>query len=147
MGHDRARLAEEFLQEAVFRSRALQAASASLFAGANAKSANCGLGAKAAVVLELSPRGEVLFAKLFERELSAPELERVRDSMRGWIERQDALDRGRNHFLKAFRTKHGFDRSAYTPEQLAEFDSGLAAINAEVDAERLRAAEQLIAGS
>jgi hypothetical protein len=73
---------------------------------------------------------------LFESELAADEIERVREVMREWIERADALDRKRNHFLKAFRGRHGFDRNAYGPEELAAFEQGLAAVNAEVDRER-----------
>lgn len=145
MTDERLKTAEDFLQEAVFRSRAAQAAGTSLFAAAKPDAAGCGLGVRAEVVLELSPRGAELFAHLFERELAAEEVERVRGVMRAWIERADALDRKRNHFLKAFRGRHGFDRNAYAPDQLAEFEQGLAAVNAEVERERTEFARRLVA--
>ena len=141
MGSDRLALAEAFLQEAVFASRAKQAAGTALAAGASAKPTNCGLGREAAIELDLTPRGRELFDALFASTSSttssnAAGLAHVRDALGAWVERQDQLDRDRNHFLKAFRQRHGFDRRAYTPAQLAEFDSGLAAVNARVDTER-----------
>jgi hypothetical protein len=136
---ERLRLAESFLQEAVFESRAKQAAGTALFGGG----ASCGLGARAEVVLALSPRAAEFARALWPRELSSAELDRVRDVAREWVESQDALDRKRNHFLKDFRQRHGFDRSAYAAEQHAEFDSGLERINAEVTSRRRAAAERL----
>jgi hypothetical protein len=65
--------------------------------------------------------------------------------LRGWVEKQDALDRKRNHFLKAFRGQHGFDRTRYTSEQSAEFEAGLARVNDEED--RLRRAAALELGA
>ena len=56
---------------------------------------------------------------------------------------RDAFDRKRNHFMKEFRGKHGFDRTAYAPEILAGYDAGLARINAEEDAARRSAAERM----
>jgi hypothetical protein len=103
--------------------------------------AGCGLGARAEVALELSPRGAEIARELWPHELSGPELDIARRVTAEWVEHQDALDRKRNHFLKDFRTRHGFDRNAYPPDQLAAFDQGLARINAEVD-DRLRAAAQ-----
>ena len=64
--------------------------------------------------------------------------------MRAWIEAQDALDRKRNHFLKAFRNEHGFDRTKYDAAELAEFESGLARINDEENRERRSAASKLL---
>jgi hypothetical protein len=142
---DRLALAEAFLQEAVFESRAKQAAGTVLAAGASATATNCGLGREAAIELELSPRGRELFGALFGAAASScTELARIRAAMTAWIERQDQLDRDRNHFLKAFRQRHGFDRRAYAPEALAAYDSGLAAINARVDAERSEHASRLL---
>jgi hypothetical protein len=65
--------------------------------------------------------------------------------MSAWVERQDAIDRKRNHFLKAFRSRHGFDRARYAPEVLGEWEAGLAGINAEEDLERRAMAERLLA--
>ena len=132
---ERIRLAEEFLQEAVFRSRAKQAGSAAI------ANAGCGLGERAEVELELSPRAAELFPLLFG---DASDVVRVRAGVHEWVERQDALDRKRNHFLKAFRQAHGFDRAAYGPERLAEFEQGLERINAEVAAARRDAARRLL---
>jgi hypothetical protein len=50
-----------------------------------------------------------------------------------WLEGQDRLDRERNHFLKAFRQKHGADRRAYPPETEREFEAGLDRLNAAED--------------
>jgi hypothetical protein len=63
-----------------------------------------------------------------------------------WVERADQLDRDRNHFLKAFRTKHGFDRRAYDTELAAQFERGLAEVNARVEDERRAAAHELVGG-
>ncbi len=144
-------LAEEFLQEAVFRSRAAQAAGGVFAAPAVDSTGRCGLGAEAAVELELTPRGAEIFAQLWPSNApsAAPVIDNVRTHLeirahlREWIERQDALDRQRNHFLKAFRHKHGLDRAAYSPEQLAHFEDGLERINAEVAEERRAAAQRL----
>jgi hypothetical protein len=135
----RIRLAEELLREGVFRSRERQSAVQALTSG----SANCGLGEKAGVVLDLSPRGRELFDELFSTGLDERSTERFRGTMSGWIEEQDALDRKRNHFLKAFRGRHGFDRTLYVPDVLAEYDAGLAGISSEEDAARRRAAREL----
>ncbi|MFN0007807.1 MAG: hypothetical protein ACKVXR_07850 [Planctomycetota bacterium] len=132
-------LAEEFLREAVYRSRERQSAVAAVRAAA-IRNPNCGLGENAAVVLDLSPR-----AREIARDLGEGALQNASAVMSDWIERQDALDRKRNHFLKDFRGRHGFDRKLYGPEVLAEFDAGLARINAEEDSERRAAAERLLA--
>jgi hypothetical protein len=137
-GEQRIELAQALLAEAVFASRAKQAAGASLMQGAG-----CGLGTRAEVALELSPRAAQIARELWPRELSAAELESVRQATAEWVEQQDALDRKRNHFLKDFRARHGFDRNAYSPEQLAAFEQGLAHINAEVEQRRRAAAARL----
>ena len=139
---ERVRLAEAFLQEAVFRSRAAQAAGTFLAQTGADVARQCGLGLEAAVVLDLSPRGRELFAALWPD--ANPDVERVHALLREWIGRQDALDRERNHYLKAFRQKHGFDRNAYTLEQRAEFEGGLERVNAAVEAERRDTAKRLL---
>ena len=107
-----------------------------------AGSASCGLGEKPSVVLDLSPRAEELFQELFaDRDVA---LEDLKASMSSWVKRQDALDRKRNHFLKDFRQANGFDRSAYSDEQSAAFESGLDAVNAEVAEARTQAAVGLL---
>ena len=141
---ERLRLAESFLQEAVYRSRGAQAA-AGVFRSDTAPGA-CGLGKEAAVELELSERGAELFRALFGEGLPPERLERVRAVTSRWIERQDALDRKRNHFLKDFRNAHGFDRERYGPDEQAAYRAGLDRVNAEVDRERRAAAEGLLAG-
>jgi hypothetical protein len=136
----RLQLAEAFLREAVYRSRERQAASAVLGAPASG-GGQCGLGEKAAVVLDLTPRAAELFRALWPQ---GAEAERVRAGMADWVVAQDQLDRKRNHFLKATRLKHGFDRDAYAADVLAEFEAGLARINAEEDAARRAAAAALL---
>lgn len=144
----RTTLAEEFLREAVMRSRETQAFRTAIQKSPAASDAgNCGLGERAAVVLELTERGRELYAKLWPRDASDDERARIHAAMERWIERQDALDRKRNHYLKAFRTAHGFDRTRYTPDETAEFENGLAKINREEDVERADAARELLAAS
>jgi len=141
----RAALAEELLQEAVYRSRGEQAGAALLRArppGAGA--GNCGLGEKAAVVLDLTPRAERVYDELFPDGLTVAALERLRAVLAAWVKRQDALDRRRNHYLKAFRQAHGFDRAAYGADERAQFDAGLEHINAEAAAERTSAAADVL---
>ena len=142
---ERLGLAEEYLHEAVYRSRGAQAG-AGLFARGDPGAADCGLGVKAEVVLDLSPRGEELFRQLWPGSLDGPALERVRAVTAEWIRRQDALDRKRNHFLKAFRQEHGFDRATYGPEEQAAYRAGLDGVNAEADEARREAARELLAG-
>jgi hypothetical protein len=145
MDTDRIRLAEEFLREAVYRSRDAQAARHALQASGNPALGSCGLGERAVVGLDLTPRGRELLEQLFDAERAAPASEDVRTTMTAWIEAQDAIDRKRNHFLKDFRSRHGFDRAAYAPESLALFEAGLARVNAEEDSARRAAAEKLLA--
>lgn len=137
-------LAERFLQEAVYRSRALQAAETAVMSG-EPNAAGCGLGARAAITLDLSDRGRELFAELFPAELTEERVSRIRDVMREWIRGQDVFDRRRNHFLKDFRQRHGFDRRTYSSELADAYGAGLAEINAEVSAALRAAAERLLA--
>lgn len=140
MDAERLRLAEEFLREAVFGSREKQA---QVF---RSGSRNCGLGEKAEIALDLSARGQELFEQLFGSVDGTPAAaEAIRAATAAWIERQDEIDRKRNHFLKAFRGRHGFDRGRYAPEVLGEWESGLAGINAEEDAGRREIAGRLLA--
>jgi hypothetical protein len=133
---ERVETAETLLREAVYRSRASQA---ELTTPAPDGKGACGLGAKAAVDLDLTPKARLCLSELWPAPASAPELERIRAALAAWVRAQDALDRKRNHFLKAFRQAHGFDRRAYAPNELAAFEQGLEAINAE-ESRALRAA-------
>ena len=142
---ERLTLAEAFLREAVYRSRARQAAGVALAQGARPAAGQCGLGERAAVELDLDARGREIAATLWPQALEEAALARVRAATEAWIERQDALDRDRNHFLKAFRTKHGLDRTRYAPEQSAALEAGLAEVNAREDRERAEAARALLA--
>lgn len=141
----RIELAEAFLQEAVFRSRAKQAAGTALAQLATDKQRQCGLGVEAALELDLTPRARELAALLWPEGIAPTRIAAVQRVMSAWIERQDALDRERNHFLKAFRNAHGFDRRAYTPTMSADYDSGLERVNALADTERRAAAAELLA--
>ena len=142
---ERLKLAEALLQEAVYRSRTAQADPLGAEgSGEDAASANCGLGRKAAVVLDLSPRGEELLAELWPDPPADAAMGDLRAVVADWVRRQDALDRKRNHFLKDFRHRHGLDRGAYDDEQAAAYRAGLDAINAEADEARRAAAESLL---
>jgi hypothetical protein len=147
-------LAEELLRESVYRSRAAQAARtvfaegtaadrASASPGKAAATGNCGLGEKAAVVLDLSARGREVFDRLFPHADDAS-CARIQSCVCEWIEAQDAIDRKRNHFLKAFRGKHGADRTQYSTAILAEFEAGLARVNDEENRARRTAAERIL---
>jgi len=150
MSDERIRLAESFLQEAVYQSRARQAAGVGLGGGRpdgppGSPTSGCGLGADAAVDLELTDRGMELFQELWPRAMAPTETTRIQEALTDWVETQDALDRKRNHFLRDFRQTHGFDRRSYTKERAGEFEAGLASINAEVD-QRLRDAALKLLG-
>lgn len=136
MSEDRIRLAEDLLKEAVYHARARQAAGVALGAGADA-AGGCGLGDSPSCDLTLSPRGQELFAKLWPREMAPTETERIRSVCERWVARHDAFDRKRNHFLREFRRKNGFDRRLYSASQALAFEQGLDRINAEM-CERLR---------
>jgi len=141
----RLELAEAFLREAVYRSRAAQAAQGTFPSTAPATaSGRCGLGERAVVVLDLSDTGRELFERIWSTEPTEGEFDRLRDVMREWLVDQDALDRKRNHFLKAFRNRHGFERAKYSNELVAEYDAGLTRINAEEDEARRTAARALL---
>ncbi len=146
-GDRRLELAEEFLREAAFRSRAKQAAGAALAAGGappGTTPGGCGLGERAAVELGLSAEGARLFARLWPAGPDADELARTRRVSDEWVRQQDALDRRRNHFLRDFRQAHGADRRIYAAEVAAAFERGLADVNAEETARRRRAARELL---
>jgi hypothetical protein len=142
---ERLPLAEAFLREAVYRSRARQAAGVALERASRPRAGQCGLGERAAIELGLDAKGREVAERLWPQELDEAALARVRAATAAWVERQDALDRDRNHLLKAFRTKHGFDRTRYTPEQTAALEAGLAEVNAREDRERAEAARALLA--
>jgi hypothetical protein len=148
MTDERIQQAEAFLTEAVYRSRGRQAVDAALSPAASGEVGRCGLGEKAAVVLDLDPRGRELFEQLFgalpDDDASESRLEGIRDALKSWVKRQDALDRTRNHFLKAFRQEHGFDRTAYTKEELAAYESGLEEVNERARDELRSQAEALL---
>lgn len=140
--------AEAFLQEAVYRSRGAQAGAALLAPDERLPDGGqCGLGARAAVVLDLSPKAEGLFTELWPEGVEEAHLTDLQGVMREWVERQDALDRKRNHFLKAFRGEHGFDRNAYDAAQSAAYREGLDAVNGEASEARREAAEALLAAA
>lgn len=144
MDASRIELAEAFLREAVYRSRAKQGLISALSPESGDAPGACGLGQSAAVELGLDEKGATLFAKLFGDTLAPAALEHVRGTMTEWIERQDALDRKRNHFMKAFRHEHGFDRAAYSEAQRGEYEAGLDRINDQVNSELREAAGRLI---
>jgi hypothetical protein len=155
---ERLALAEAFLQEAVYQSRAKQAAGSALAGlsgtisadskasspGTGSDTRRCGLGLRAEIVLDLSARAIEIGRQLWPSGLPETELDRIQAVLRDWIELQDALDRKRNHFLKAFRQAHGFDRHAYPPELRAEFEAGLERVNAEVTERRRASAAALL---
>jgi hypothetical protein len=141
---DRLAWAEAFLVETVYRSRERQSAVAAIRAGASANP-NCGLGERAGAVLDLSLRARELLVRIHPGALVEKAFEAVHEVMTDWTERQDALDRKRNHFLKDFRGRNGFDRTKYSAGTQAEFDAGLARINAEENSERRAAAACLVA--
>lgn len=136
-------LAEHFLREAVMRSRTRQAAEHSL-ASAGPMAGKCGLGARAALELELSERGRELYRALFPAPLGEERERALLAAMAEWVRRQDAFDRARNHFLKDFRQRHGFDRRQYTPAVEAAFEAGLDEVNGEANAALRAAAERLL---
>lgn len=148
MQGERIQQAEAFLREAVYCSRARQAAVVGLApprTEGDGATKTCGLGERAAIELDLSARGTELFEALWPTGALPPDLEHVQECMRLWVTRQDALDRKRNHFLRDFRRVHGFDRTAYDPGTLAAFEQGLERVNDEENAALRQAAEELLA--
>ena len=136
-------LAEAFLREAVYRSRERQAASVAL-ASAKSKGGSCGLGEKPAVDLDMSRRAKEIYARLWPAGLDGAQTERVRKLLEDWVVEQDAIDRKRNHHMKAMRMKHGFERDAYPPGVAREFDAGLERVNSEETARRRAVAQELL---
>jgi hypothetical protein len=132
-------LARAFLTEAVYRSRNSQGLS-SVFAGKT----NCGLGEGAVTNLDLSPKAQELFDQLWPSIRDESLLDEIRTTTRTWVERCDALDRDRNHFLRDFRQSNGFDRSTYTPNQLDAYEAGLKSVNAIADTALGEAATHLL---
>ena len=144
LDEERLSLAQELLREAVFGSRAKQAAGSSLSrSDPNSKAGNCGLGTHAAIESRMSDKGRELATKLWPVALAPQSAARAEALIVDWIERQDALDRKRNHFLRDFRTTNGFDRTQYTAQQLTAFESGLERVNVEEDRLRTEAARLL----
>ena len=141
MNDDKIQKAMAYLQEAVYQSRDRQAMAAPL--SASEAPGSCGLGERAVVELRLSSRGSELFAELWGDDEST-DLEHIREVTSAWVREQDGYDRDRNHFMKAFRNKHGFDRSTYEPDVMTAWDEGLAEINAKVNTELEAAAKRLL---
>lgn len=138
MGDERVVMAEAYLMEAVYRSRERQGREAGLREAPGA----CGLGERAVVELSLSERGAELFGRLWP-EPTEDGVEAIRDLTARWVRDQDGYDRDRNHFLKAFRKQHGFDRREYSAETQAAYDAGLSSVNDRVNEELRRAATEL----
>jgi len=108
------------------------------------QSGGCGLGSGPRLDVPLDADGERWLRELWPAGLSEAETVRVRDVLVAWVRRQDGLDRQRNHFMKAFRGRHGFDRRAYAPEVEAEYEAGLADVNAEENRRLSEAAAALL---
>mgnify|MGYP001233261792 CR=1 FL=1 len=134
-------LARSFLMEAVYRSRNSQGLG-SVFAGKT----NCGLGEGPVANLDLTERAQALFDELWTEPLTQAQLDEIRAKTRAWIERSDALDRDRNHFLRDFRQANGFDRTVYTEEQTTAYESGLEKVNSGADEALGEAATSLLRG-
>jgi hypothetical protein len=139
MGATRHDLARSFLMEAVYRSRNSQGLG-SVFAGKT----NCGLGEGPVANLDLTERAQALFNELWAEAPAQEQLDAIRATTRDWVERNDALDRDRNHFLRDFRQANGFDRTDYTPEQMTAYESGLDNVNSGADDELSDAARALL---
>ncbi len=142
---DRMEHACRLLQEVVFQSRAKQAAGVSLARKEGSAGGTCGLGAGAALELGLSPPGHESFLALWPQGVAPTAREQLERALAQWVERQDAFDRERNHFLRDFRRQHGFDRTQYTPELRQAFDSGLESVNSAAQLARDQAARSILA--
>jgi hypothetical protein len=138
---ERLELAEAFLREAVFRAREQQS-SAALFTG---QGGECGLGGPAEAARDLTPRASEILRGLWPSGSGGENGSRARAVAAAWVAEQDRLDRKRNHFLKAFRAKHGFERAAYAPDVLREYEQGLERINDDENERRRAAAAELLA--
>ncbi|MBM3978063.1 MAG: hypothetical protein FJ299_13890 [Planctomycetes bacterium] len=146
------RAAEALLAEAVYASRAAQAATSALGGpvgtpGGAAGARQCGLGHGPVPLaeLELSARARELALELWPNTRSEPQAVELRALLDAWIREQDALDRARNHFLRDFRSRHGRGRAEYAPEVAAAFDAGLEQINAKARERLTACAERLVA--
>ncbi|MEZ5979069.1 MAG: hypothetical protein R3F34_12710 [Planctomycetota bacterium] len=80
---------------------------------------------------------------MWPRPLDAGRAAEVRRVVTDWVKRQDALDRKRNHFIKAFRGEHGSDRNAWSADVLAAYDAGIEDVNGENRARLEEAARAL----
>ena len=140
--------AQDLLRDAVFQARAAQAAGVSLGGRALDEPAgpgNCGLGETPGLGAALSERGRELLSKLAPGGLDPAVEGSLGSALQAWVDRQDAQDRKRNHYLRDFRQRHGFDRRAYDAAQTRAFEDGLAGINAEEDELRRSAAAGVLA--
>ena len=148
MSEDRIQLAQDLLKEAVYRARARQAAGVAISGGGldRPSGSGCGLGDPGTLDLDLTERGEKLFHRIWPRETAPTEVARVKGIILEWVDRSDAIDRKRNHFLRDFRQSHGFDRRAYSEELATAFEQGLERINDEANLGLRHAAEALLAG-
>ena len=141
--------AKSLLQEAVYQARARQAAGVGLSGHQldhPAPEGGCGMGHAPEEALELSERGNEILRAVWPRPLGPVAVERIRSVLQDWVNRQDAIDRKRNHFLRDFRQAHGFDRAAYSSDEEAAFEAGLEAVNGEVRQRLEAAARDLLAG-
>jgi hypothetical protein len=139
------RAAEALLAEAVYASRAAQAATSALGGPAGARQCGLGHGPVPLEELELSARARELALELWPNPRSEPQAADVRALFDAWIREQDALDRARNHFLRDFRSRHGRGRAEYAPEVAEAFDAGLELINAKARGRLAACAERLVA--
>lgn len=119
------------LRALVARSREAQATSGALAALGSAAAGRCGLGERAELALDLPPAALEHARALWPAGPPAQQLEFLRGEFERVVREQDALDRRRNHFLKAFRGEHGFDRRAWSAALLGEYERGLDEINGE----------------
>jgi len=145
--NDKLQAARNLLQEAVYQARARQAAGVGLSGhhlDQPAPVGGCGMGHAPEEALELSERGADILRRVWPSPLGPVAVERLRSMLQDWVQRQDALDRKRNHFLRDFRQSHGFDRRAYSDEEATAFENGLERINAEADDRLAQAAHELL---
>lgn len=151
----RERDAVALLREVVFASRARQAATSALRGlspapapASDSGNPDCGLGPEALFELGLEGEGARLLAGIVavgpRGTLAEGALDDVRAVLHAWVEAQDTLDRTRNHFLRDFRTRHGFDRKAWAPALRQEFENGLAKVNARESERQLEHARRLL---
>ena len=145
--NDKLQAARNLLQEAVYQARARQAAGVGLSGhqlDQPAPDGGCGMGHAPEEALELSERGGEILRKEWPSPLGPVAVDRVRSVLQDWVQRQDALDRKRNHFLRDFRQSHGFDRRAYSDEEAHAFENGLDRITVEADERLAQAAHELL---